>query len=242
MPSNRMLRIINIYVKTCVYFGVTEMKSSTELTLRINGNTIVLTGPSGEITLDVTLSMAEIRIISALFEKKGFVIEKEELITIGWSGRPVSASALTVAISNIRNALNKANVEIKNIPRLGYMVSCDEFPNALNATEGNSQQTGAAEAHAISDQQTIINKRMLSISSGVRKLTEVSTAMSLLFFITAAFIISTALVYLYESSPIECLPNQDIIVCTSGEPDFNSFSMPIEFDIESFIHHSLGAK
>ena len=84
------------------------MNSSTELALSANGNSVMVIGPAGDLLFDVTLSIAEVRIVSALFAKKGTVIEKEQLISIGWSGKPVSSSALTVAISNIRSALKSA--------------------------------------------------------------------------------------------------------------------------------------
>lgn len=94
------------------------MNSSTELELRANGNSVMVVDHAGDLLFDVTLSIAEVRIVSALFAQNGNVIEKEQLISIGWSGKPVSSSALTVAISNIRSALKKAGIEIKNIPRL----------------------------------------------------------------------------------------------------------------------------
>lgn len=99
------------------------MNSSTELALSANGNSVMVIGPAGDLLFDVTLSIAEVRIVSELFAKKGTVIEKEQLISIGWSGKPVSSSALTVAISNIRSALKSAGIEIKNIPRLGYVMN-----------------------------------------------------------------------------------------------------------------------
>lgn len=112
------------------------MNSSTELELRANGNSVMVVDHAGDLLFDVTLSIAEVRIVSALFAQNGNVIEKEQLISIGWSGKPVSSSALTVAISNIRSALKKAGIEIKNIPRLGYVMNlASAHPAQVDTTQ-----------------------------------------------------------------------------------------------------------
>lgn len=227
------------------------MNPSSEFALDANGNNVMVIGPAGDLLFDVTLSLAEVRIVSALFAKKGTVIEKEQLISIGWSGKPVSSSALTVAISNIRSALKGAGIEIKNIPRLGYImnlanvhVAREEATKEEEEEEEESRNAGPdlvlGEEH--NDQQSIGHVGMLlGISSRLWMWQFKPFIKNLMWFLllsaAAAFIISTLMVYLYEASPTICVSKQDVIVCTSDDPDFYFSSMPIEFDIEAFIHH-----
>ncbi|NEX81544.1 winged helix-turn-helix domain-containing protein [Aeromonas rivipollensis] len=225
------------------------MNSSTELALSANGNSIMVIDPAGDLLFDVTLSIAEVRIVSALFAKKGNVIEKEQLISIGWSGKPVSSSALTVAISNIRSALKNAGIEIKNIPRLGYVMNiADAHPARAETTQGVPEDNNEINAEPVicdehHDDPLVINADMASgFLSYFRKCQVKPTIRNLMWFFmfstAVAFIISMLMVYLYEASPTVCTSEQDTIICTSDDPDFHFSSMPIEFDIESFIHHA----
>lgn len=225
------------------------MNSSTELALSANGNSVMVIGPAGDLLFDVTLSIAEVRIVSALFAKKGNVIEKEQLISIGWSGKPVSSSALTVAISNIRSALKNAGIEIKNIPRLGYVMNlADAHPAQAEAAQGVPEENNEINVVLVSndnhhDELQVGTADMApGVSSYLKKWQlkpAIKTLMCFFLLSTAvAFIISMLTAYLYEASPTVCVPEQDSIVCTSDDPDFQFSNMPIEFDIESFIHHA----
>lgn len=226
------------------------MNPSTELALDANGNSVMVIGPAGDLLFDVTLSIAEVRIVSALFAKKGTVIEKEQLISIGWSGKPVSSSALTVAISNIRSALKSAGIEIKNIPRLGYVMNlADAHAVREEATQEEEQESSNTDDDPMlgeehHGEQHAANAGMVPcVSSRVWTWQFKPIIKNLMWFFifsaAAAFIISTLMVYLYEASPTVCVPKQDVIICTSDDPDFHFSSMPIEFDIESFIRHVL---
>ncbi|GAA5786709.1 transcriptional regulator [Chitiniphilus shinanonensis] len=70
------------------------------------------------------LAGAEAEILAHLLERAGEVCGKDELLDIGWHGRPVSANSLAVAISNLRRHLKAATdeVEIRNLPREGYLL------------------------------------------------------------------------------------------------------------------------
>lgn len=226
------------------------MNSSTELALSANGNSVMVIGPAGDLLFDVTLSIAEVRIVSELFAKKGTVIEKEQLISIGWSGKPVSSSALTVAISNIRSALKSAGIEIKNIPRLGYVMNLTgDYAAREEVTQGAGEESNEKNSAQVSYEErhqepqvmnSVITPDFPSRSWEWPFHPVIKNLMWFFLFSTAvAFIISILMVYLYEDSPTVCLPKQEVIECTSDDPDFHFSSMPIEFDIESFIHHAL---
>ncbi|MBM3114863.1 winged helix-turn-helix domain-containing protein [Jeongeupia naejangsanensis] len=73
----------------------------------------------------VRLSGAEARILSHLLDHPGRICSKDTLVAIGWEGKPVSASSLAVAISNLRRHVqtNPPEVEIHNQPRQGYLLT-----------------------------------------------------------------------------------------------------------------------
>lgn len=225
------------------------MNSSTELELRANGNSVMVVDHAGDLLFDVTLSIAEVRIVSALFAENGNVIEKEQLISIGWSGKPVSSSALTVAISNIRSALKKAGIEIKNIPRLGYVMNlASDRPAQIETAQVLIEDNNESNIVLVHDderhdelQVTTVEMKpsVLSFLKKWQFKPSIQSLMSVFLLSTAViFIISMLAAYLYEASPTVCVPEQDRIVCTSDDPDFHFSNMSIEFDIESFIHHT----
>ncbi|MFQ2631112.1 transcriptional regulator [Aeromonas caviae] len=226
------------------------MNSSTELELRANGNSVMVVDHAGDLLFDVTLSIAEVRIVSALFAQNGNVIEKEQLISIGWSGKPVSSSALTVAISNIRSALKKAGIEIKNIPRLGYVMNlASAHPAQVDTTQViNNEDNNELSIVLVHDDELHDERQVTTVDIKTGALSyfmrwqvksSIRSIMRVFLLSTAvAFFISMLAAYLYEASPTVCVPEQDRIVCTSDDPDFHFSNMSIEFDIESFIHHA----
>lgn len=72
----------------------------------------------------VRLSGAEVAILEQLLANEGVVQSKEDLLSIGWSGRPVSPNSLPVAIANLRRHLQgpPPEVEIRTLPREGYLL------------------------------------------------------------------------------------------------------------------------
>lgn len=225
------------------------MNSSTELELRANGNSVMVVDHAGDLLFDVTLSIAEVRIVSALFAQNGNVIEKEQLISIGWSGKPVSSSALTVAISNIRSALKKAGIEIKNIPRLGYVMNlASAHPAQIETAQVLIEDNNESNIALVHDDERHDEPQVTTVDIKTGALSyfmrwqfkpSIQNLMSVLLLSTAViFIISMLAAYLYEASPTVCVPEQDRIVCTSDDPDFHFSNMSIEFDIESFIHNT----
>ncbi len=77
------------------------------------------------ITSDIRLSSAEALILAELLAHAGDVCSKEQLLSVGWEGKPISPNSLTVAIANLRRYLlpDPAVVEIRSIPKKGYMLS-----------------------------------------------------------------------------------------------------------------------
>lgn len=220
------------------------MNSSTELLLNVNGNSVTVIDSAGASILEATLSIAEVKIASLLFENKDIVIEKEKLILIGWSGKPVSSSALTVAISNIRGALKDSDIKIKNIPRLGYVMNISDNKDSrkLGLLTDNEESEIIISGKVLHERQHQNMRVNLDSPSITEKWKFRNPLRKIICFFLALmamiFIVSILMVYFYESASTLCLPKQDVIVCTSDDPDFDHLSMPIEFDIESFIHQA----
>lgn len=74
--------------------------------------------PSGK---SMTLTHPESAILLCLYQSVGNVVTKHDLLVAGW-GRPdiIGPNSLPVAMTNIRKVLNLAEIEIINIPRVGY--------------------------------------------------------------------------------------------------------------------------
>lgn len=73
---------------------------------------------------EVEMSSAESNILKALIEDENIICSKGKLEEIGWEGRPVSASNLSVAITSLRKKIEHIDgFYIKNMPRKGYFLS-----------------------------------------------------------------------------------------------------------------------
>ncbi|HHQ4756126.1 TPA: winged helix-turn-helix domain-containing protein [Aeromonas hydrophila] len=79
------------------------------------------------------VSAAEARLLHFFLTHAGSLHSKETLLTIGWDGRPVSASSLPVAIANLRRYLDTPEQEavIRTLPRQGYLLMLS--PAAMQA-------------------------------------------------------------------------------------------------------------
>ncbi|MFC7093801.1 transcriptional regulator [Jeongeupia naejangsanensis] len=116
------LRTVNLHSKekglttTCLRFGSFVFQPGLRYLIRQQGG--------GE-PVRVRLAGAEAAILARLLECPDVVCSKEELVGIGWDGRPVSANSLPVAIGNLRRHLHVApyEVEIRNLPRQGYLLT-----------------------------------------------------------------------------------------------------------------------
>lgn len=70
------------------------------------------------------LSQPESNILSEMLSNPNSVYSNNELENIGWEGRPVSTSNLTVAITSIRRKTRKIEgFKLVNLPRKGYITS-----------------------------------------------------------------------------------------------------------------------
>ncbi len=83
---------------------------------------------SRTITLDTDdvrkLSQSEVYLLAYLIENQGKVIDKTELMGIGWPKKVVVVNSLTVAISNLRKALEDPEI-ISSNKGVGYTFSLD---------------------------------------------------------------------------------------------------------------------
>ncbi|GHD66028.1 winged helix-turn-helix domain-containing protein [Jeongeupia chitinilytica] len=113
---------VNLHTKekglttTCLRFGSFVFQPGLRYLIRQQG--------SGE-PVRVRLAGAEAAILARLLECPDVVCSKDELVGIGWGGRPVSANSLPVAIGNLRRHLHVApyEVEIRTLPRQGYLLT-----------------------------------------------------------------------------------------------------------------------
>lgn len=79
-----------------------------------------------------SLTHPESAILRLLIQHQGEVVSKHDLVIAGWI-RPdiIGVNSLPVAITNIRKVLKLADVDIINIPRVGYKleVNCTHLNN-----------------------------------------------------------------------------------------------------------------
>lgn len=69
----------------------------------------------------MSLTHPESAILKCLHQNQGQVVTKHDLIVAGW-GRPdiIGPNSLPVAMANIRKVLSLAELEIVNVPKVGY--------------------------------------------------------------------------------------------------------------------------
>ncbi len=71
----------------------------------------------------IEFSTSECNILQNLLEKEGQLCSRYELESIGWGGKPVSSSSLSVVITSLRKKLSPIkSIVIMNTPGKGYYV------------------------------------------------------------------------------------------------------------------------
>ncbi|MGL4473788.1 MAG: winged helix-turn-helix domain-containing protein [Shewanella sp.] len=84
-------------------------------------------------TTIVELSFAETAILKYLIEHNGNLVTKDELLRQGWPGRMVASSSLLQSVSLLRKKLSSEPcVELKTIPRHGYVLHLMQIPPSAN--------------------------------------------------------------------------------------------------------------
>lgn len=68
------------------------------------------------------LSQSEVYLLAYLIENKGRIIKKNDLMAVGWPRKVVVVNSLTVAISNLRKALEDPDI-INSNKGVGYTFS-----------------------------------------------------------------------------------------------------------------------
>ncbi len=73
------------------------------------------------------LNYSERLIFELLISEKNKIVQKDALLAAGWPERIVVPNSLTIAIRNIRGALERAGIynEPETIPKMGYRLSVD---------------------------------------------------------------------------------------------------------------------
>jgi DNA-binding winged helix-turn-helix (wHTH) protein len=88
-----------------------------------------------------TLSSAEHLILEWFLNNPGKVCAKDQLENIGWQGRPVSSSSLSVLLHSLRKKLAKfEGIEIKNIPQQGYVLTVEQLLSPQEPTISTPSQ------------------------------------------------------------------------------------------------------
>lgn len=93
--------------------------------IRIGSCILVKDDSTSEVRFDngksMSLTHPESAILKCLYQNQGQVVTKHDLVVAGW-GRPdiIGPNSLPVAMANIRKVLSLAEIEIVNVPRVGY--------------------------------------------------------------------------------------------------------------------------
>ncbi|MFT4173514.1 MAG: winged helix-turn-helix domain-containing protein [Rhodocyclaceae bacterium] len=110
-----------------------------------------LTRQLGGDLVAIRLSAAETAILACLLDNEGQVQGKDELLSTGWNGRPVSANSLPVAIANLRRHLQAppSEVEIRTLPRQGYLLTLADGISLIRVSADAPATTTAAAAPVV---------------------------------------------------------------------------------------------
>lgn len=99
--------------------------------------TFAVTPARGEIACGETIARVEPKVMAvlvALAQRQGETVSRERLIEDVWEGRAVTDDALTRCISALRRIFRESQgVEIKALPKLGYVLSVAATPQAAAA-------------------------------------------------------------------------------------------------------------
>ncbi|MCK6263945.1 winged helix-turn-helix domain-containing protein [Vibrio sp. ZSDE26] len=90
-----------------------------------------------------SLTQPESAILRCLYEHNGNIVSKHDLIIAGW-GRPdiIGSNSLPVAMTNIRKILKLAEVEITNVPRIGYKLEIPPIELRVTPSMDDTPQKG----------------------------------------------------------------------------------------------------
>lgn len=104
---------------------------------RIGSCTLIKDDSTSEILLEsgksLPLTQPESSILLCLYNNIGNVVRKHDLLVAGW-GRPdiIGPNSLPVAMANIRKILSLAEIQVINVPRVGYKL---EVPDKFEASK-----------------------------------------------------------------------------------------------------------
>lgn len=117
-----------------------------DVTFRTDLRVIRRKTASGEV--DVRLSQAETLILAYFLTYPEQPCSKDLLLSVGWEGRPISQNSLPVAIGNLRRVLadTDVDVEIQNIPRVGYVFSVNA---KITKVDNSPSETDSASRNKI---------------------------------------------------------------------------------------------
>ncbi|MGC3962672.1 MAG: winged helix-turn-helix domain-containing protein [Rhodocyclaceae bacterium] len=200
-----------------------------------------LTRTLGDEETCVRLSGAEVAILEQLLGNEGVLQGKDELLSIGWSGRPVSPNSLPVAIANLRRHLQGSppELEIRTLPREGYLLKLasglqiekylDE-PALPQQVEQNdvvpSDETGTAiDADALSVDTLPASGPVAAMRQRFRYQRLVR-----LNLICLVAVVVFALVTAHEWVPVDCSPQSRGTLCVvlDDERDATALELPTD--------------
>ena len=129
------------------------------------------------------LSQSEVYLLAYLIENKGKVIKKNDLMAVGWPRKVVVVNSLTVAISNLRKALEDPDI-ISSNKGIGYTFS-------LEATVEHSSEDEIEDEEYVKDYNTssIVDPQQSSVLNLFFYVSIIT------FLATSAFIVNWILSY-----------------------------------------------
>lgn len=124
----------------------------------------------------LSLTQPESSILRCLHQNIGQIVSKQDLIVAGW-GRPdiIGPNSLPVAMANIRKVLSLAEIEIVNVPKVGYKL---EVPPKTSP----SPEQSVPPTHKVKD------KNYTRIALSILSLTTIISIAALGFFVYSSWV------------------------------------------------------
>ncbi|PWW10071.1 DNA-binding winged helix-turn-helix (wHTH) protein [Mangrovibacter plantisponsor] len=170
------------------------------------------------------LSAAEAAILDQLLAHCGQLCDKDNLTTIAWQGRPVSAQSLPVAIATLRKYLDSGEhgLEIKNIPRKGYLIEIDS-----ELREELIPETQTSPAEMVPQDNPLPVPGTFGVAKWVKYLAANNIANNI--FVAGCALLLLLTVYFFYSVwiPVSCQQAGEGYICSVSDKQTHTGAKPL---------------